>query len=113
LSAISGLKMNGVDFDLFVGTADVVHDERGNPVLSICEYDPGVPDTAIVLVSPVSGGDIFALIAACLDAHVHTEFPRVLDEAADLLGRIRSVPVRKATKKPPVGDIGSATANWD
>ena len=53
LSAISGLKINGVVFDLFVGTGDVVHDERGNPVLGICEYDPGVPDTAMVSVSPV------------------------------------------------------------
>jgi hypothetical protein len=53
LSAISGLKINGVVFDLFVGTGDVVHDERGNPVLGICEYDPGVPNTAMVSVSPV------------------------------------------------------------
>ena len=53
VSAISGLKINGVVFDLFVGTGDVVHDERGNPVLGICEYDPGVPDTAMVSVSPV------------------------------------------------------------
>ncbi|MES2228289.1 MAG: hypothetical protein V4540_11010 [Pseudomonadota bacterium] len=53
LSAISGLKINGVVFDLFVGTGNVVHDERGNPVLGICEYDPGVPDTAMVSVSPV------------------------------------------------------------
>lgn len=53
LSAISGLKINGIVFDLFVGTGDVVHDERGNPVLGICEYDPGVPDTAMVSVSPV------------------------------------------------------------
>jgi len=53
LSDISGLKINGVSFDLFVGTGDVVHDEEGNPVLGICEYDPGVPDTAMVSVSPV------------------------------------------------------------
>ena len=53
LSAISGLKINGVVFDLFVGTGNVVHDERGNPVLGICEYDPGVRDTAMVSVSPV------------------------------------------------------------
>ena len=53
LSAISGLKINGVVFDLFVGTGNVVHDERGNPVLGICEYDPSVPDTAMVSVSPV------------------------------------------------------------
>lgn len=53
LSDISGLSINGVVFDLFVGTGDVVHDEEGNPVLGICEYDPGVPDTAMVSVSPV------------------------------------------------------------
>jgi hypothetical protein len=53
LSAVSGLKINGVAFDLFVGTSDIVHDEDGNPVLGICEYDPGVPDTAMVSVSPV------------------------------------------------------------
>lgn len=53
LSELSGLSINGVVFDLFVGTGDVVHDEEGNPVLGICEYDPGVPDTAMVSVSPV------------------------------------------------------------
>ncbi|KPF70251.1 hypothetical protein IP84_00320 [beta proteobacterium AAP99] len=59
------------------------------------------------------GGDIFALIAAYLGANVHTDFPRVLDEAADLLGRVRSVPVRKAKKEAPVDDLGPATAKWD
>lgn len=53
LSAISGLKINGVGFALHIGIGDVVHDECGNPVLGICEYDPGVPDTAMVSVSPV------------------------------------------------------------
>lgn len=53
LSEISGLKINGVAFDLFVGTEGIVHDEEGKPVLGICEYDPGVPDTAMVSVSPV------------------------------------------------------------
>ncbi len=59
------------------------------------------------------GGDIFALIAACIGANVHTDFSRVLDEAADLLGRSRSVPVRKAKKEAPVDDLGPATAKWD
>ncbi|GHU13521.1 hypothetical protein AGMMS50225_23680 [Betaproteobacteria bacterium] len=35
------------------------------------------------------GGDIFALIAACLGTSVLTEFARVLDGAVDLLGRAR------------------------
>ena len=52
LSDISGLKINGIVFDLFVGTGDVVHDEDGTPVLGICEYDPGAPNTAMVSVSP-------------------------------------------------------------
>ena len=59
------------------------------------------------------GGDIFALIAAYLGANVHTDFPRVLDEAADLLGRSRSVPVRSAKKEAPVDELGPATAKWD
>ncbi|TMS59842.1 hypothetical protein MW7_000385 [Imbroritus primus] len=59
------------------------------------------------------GGDIFALIAAYLGANVHTDFPRVLDEAADLLGRSRSVPVHRARKEAPVDDLGPATAKWD
>ena len=59
------------------------------------------------------GGDIFALIAASLGANVHSDFPRVLDEAADLLGRSRSVPVRRAKKEAPVDDLGPATSKWD
>ena len=59
------------------------------------------------------GGDIFALIAACIGADVHADFSRVLDEAADLLGRSRSVPVRKAKKEAPVDELGPATAKWD
>ncbi len=58
-------------------------------------------------------GDIFALIAAYLGANVHTDFPRVLDEAVDLLRRSRSVPVRKVKKEAPVDDLGPATAKWD
>ena len=59
------------------------------------------------------GGDIFALIAASIGASVHADFSRVLDEAADLLGRSRSVPVRKAKKEAPVDELGPATAKWD
>jgi hypothetical protein len=39
------------------------------------------------------GGDIFDLIAAHLGANVQTDFPRVLQHAADLLGQARSTPV--------------------
>lgn len=59
------------------------------------------------------GGDSFALIAANRGIDTHSDFPRVLDEAAALLGRSGSVPVRKAKKAAPVDDLGPATAKWD
>ncbi|MFP6411744.1 phage/plasmid primase, P4 family [Pseudomonas aeruginosa] len=60
------------------------------------------------------GGDIFALIAAHLGIGVLHDFPRVLDAAADLLGRSRSAPARKISKKDaPVDELGPATAKWD
>jgi putative DNA primase/helicase len=60
------------------------------------------------------GGDVYALIAAHLSIDVLGDFPRVLDAAADLLGRSRSAPVRKANKKDmPVDELGPATAKWD
>jgi putative DNA primase/helicase len=60
------------------------------------------------------GGDIYALIAAHLGIDVLSDFPRVLDAAADLIGRSRSAPVRKANKKDvPVDELGPATAKWD
>ncbi|MDF1483253.1 phage/plasmid primase, P4 family [Extensimonas sp. H3M7-6] len=60
------------------------------------------------------GGDIYALIGAHLGIDVLNDFPRVLDAAADLLGRSRSLPSRKASKKDvPVDELGPATAKWD
>ena len=40
LSGVTGLRINGIAFDLYVDTDNPVHDEAGNPVLGICEYDP-------------------------------------------------------------------------
>lgn len=60
------------------------------------------------------GGDIFDLIAAHLALSVHADFHRVLDAAAELLGRARLAPVRKAKKQAaPVDELGPATAKWD
>ena len=60
------------------------------------------------------GGDIFSLIAGHLALSIHTDFNRVLDAAADLLGRAREKPARKASKKDaPVDELGPATAKWD
>jgi len=59
------------------------------------------------------GGDIFDLIAAHIGADVHADFPRVLDAAADLIGRARPAPGRRGKKEQPVDDLGPATAKWD
>ena len=60
------------------------------------------------------GGDIFDLIAAHLGADAHTDFPRVMQHAADLLGQAPAAPSRKTKKKEaPVDDLGPATAKWD
>jgi putative DNA primase/helicase len=60
------------------------------------------------------GGDIFDLIAANLGANAHTDFPRVMQHAADLLGRSPVTQSRKTKKKDvPVDDLGPATAKWD
>lgn len=60
------------------------------------------------------GGDIFDLIARHLALSAQADFNRVLDAAADLLGRARSAPVRKGKKQTaPVDELGPATAKWD
>jgi len=66
LRDVSRLKINGVAFDLMVDTQNTVHDERGYAVLGICEYDPGVPDTAMVSVSPAGDGASEELVLSTL-----------------------------------------------
>ena len=68
LRQIKGLKINGIDFALEVSTECAVHDEDGQQVFGICEYDPGVPDTAMVCVSPV-GERLSELLALSTLAH--------------------------------------------
>ena len=59
------------------------------------------------------GGDIFDLIAAARGIDAHADFPRVLEVAADLLGRAPVPSAKKTKKEPPVDDLGPATAKWD
>ena len=59
------------------------------------------------------GGDIFTLLAAHLRLDAHTDFPRVLDTATELLGRVPVARVRKGKKDAPTDDLGPATAKWD
>ena len=55
LRDISSLKINGIQFNLWVDTEHAVNDEQGNPVLGVCEFDPEAsPDATMLSVSPVS-----------------------------------------------------------
>ena len=68
LRQISGLKINGIDFALGVSTDYPVHDELGNHVFGVCEFDPAMPDAAMVSISPV--GEILSdLLALSTLAH--------------------------------------------
>ena len=123
LSGLSGLSINGVVFDLFVGTGDVVHDEEGNPVLGICEYDPGVPDTAMVSVSPVGEHASEELVLSTLGHEIgHAIFdapgwivdaskgPGLFDdpsEAARRAYRTTTRDVEHLAKVPPVAESGA------
>lgn len=123
LNGISGLKINGIVFDLFVGTGDVVHDERGNPVLGICEYDPGVPDTAMVSVSPVGENASEELVLSTLGHEIgHAIFdapgwivdaskgPGLFDDPNEPARRAYRMTTRDGehlTKVPPLNDAAA------
>ncbi|MCC7227381.1 MAG: hypothetical protein IT507_11885 [Burkholderiaceae bacterium] len=59
------------------------------------------------------GGDIFDLLATHLGLSVQTDFPRVMEHAADLVGRAPAAPVRRAKNSAPFDELGPATAKWD
>lgn len=58
LREISGLKVNGLNFDLWVSLDNPVTDhETGKTVYGLCEFDPGAGiDAASLLVSPIGEG---------------------------------------------------------
>lgn len=63
LRQISKLKINGVEFDLWVDTEHQVNDEQGQPVLGVCEVDPdAAPNAALLLVSPAANAASQALV---------------------------------------------------
>ena len=63
LREINKLKINGVEFDLWVDTEHQVSDEEGQPVLGVCEFDPdAAPNAALLLVSPAVNAASQALV---------------------------------------------------
>lgn len=60
------------------------------------------------------GGDIFDLIAAHRGIDTHSDFPKVLELAAELLGHAPAeAPVQGKKKPAPLDDLGPHTAKWD
>lgn len=59
------------------------------------------------------GGDIFDLIAAWLGVNAYVDFPRVLQQARELIGQSALMPKRRTKKETPIDDLGPATAKWD
>lgn len=59
------------------------------------------------------GGDVFDLIAAARGIDPVADFPRLLDAAADLAGRVPMPPSKQSRKEAPVDELGPATAKWD
>jgi putative DNA primase/helicase len=59
------------------------------------------------------GGDIFDLIAAARGIDPVADFPRLLDAATDLAGRMPTAPSKASRKEAPVDELGPATAKWD
>lgn len=60
-----------------------------------------------------SGGDLFDLIGGHYQIDVRSDFPRVLEQAAALLGRAKPVPVRRRKPGSALDELGRATAKWD
>lgn len=54
LAAVSELNINDLPYQLWVSLDHLITDESGQPVLGLCEFDPGCGEEAVsVLVSPV------------------------------------------------------------
>ena len=53
LTRVQSVRVNDIDYELEWSTDAPVSDDRGKPVLGVCEVDPdGLPDTAVICVNP-------------------------------------------------------------
>lgn len=81
-AAARGVTVNGRAMSIAWDLEHAVHDERGTPVLGVCETDPELPGTALVSVNArmVAGRpDLAASTAAHELGHVLFDVPAVLD----------------------------------
>jgi hypothetical protein len=117
LRDITGLKINGIQFDLWVDTEHAVNDEHGNPVLGVCEFDPAASlDATVLSVSPVSDTASEELVLSTFAHELgHAIFdapswiaaaakgPGLFDDPADLARKAYRTTTRDAAHlaKPP------------
>jgi hypothetical protein len=53
LTRVRVMRVNDIPYELEWSTDAPVSDDRGKPVLGVCEFDPdGLPDTALICVNP-------------------------------------------------------------
>ena len=53
LTRVRAMRVNDITYELEWSTDAPVSDDRGKPVLGVCEVDPdGLPDTALICVNP-------------------------------------------------------------
>jgi hypothetical protein len=53
LTRVRTMRVNHITYELEWSTDAPVSDDRGKPVLGVCEFDPdGLPDTALICVNP-------------------------------------------------------------
>ncbi|HOE42107.1 MAG TPA: hypothetical protein PLB25_10830, partial [Rhodoferax sp.] len=59
------------------------------------------------------GGDIFDLISGHLALNVHSDFAKVLNFAAQMVGKAPPEATRKRKAEPAIDELGPATAKWE
>ena len=59
------------------------------------------------------GGDIFDLISGHLSLNVHSDFAKVLNFAAQMVGKAPPEATRKRKAEPAIDELGPATAKWE
>lgn len=94
------------------GDCFLVGDVQGNPGRSLEVALAGERAGLWIDRATGEGGDIFHLIAAHVGLDVQRDFVRVLNHAADLLGRSRVLPAPRR-RSPQLDKLGPATATWN
>jgi hypothetical protein len=102
LTRVRTMRVNNITYEVEWSTDAPVSDDRGKPVLGVCEFDPdGLPDTALICVNPnpVEGRTELLLSTgahemghgifeapAWICAHQRRSMPTLFDVAEPMIG---------------------------